>query len=126
MTAFPDLEGKTLKSVSALDSDVIIFTFEDAPDWRMYHDQDCCERVRPTNFSDTLFLPIIGKKLLTVTAEVAQRSDEYDYGSITDTTYIFTGEGAIEVRLLWIGTSNGYYSERVDFRPTSQYQDWRS
>lgn len=116
-----ELVGKTLVSIEVSpDKDEILFTSTTGKQWKMYHDQDCCESVEVEdiigNLSDLLNSPII-------MAEEVSFSDENPEGvpvkewqeSYTWTFYkLATVKGYVTIR--WYGKSNGYYSEAVSFR----------
>ena len=132
-----DLVGRTIASVNHIEAmdDELTFICEDGWRFRLYHDQDCCENVTLEDvigdFSDITGSPI------TVAEEVSSDTDENPYivsqpilelvppekddddGSQTWTFYKFeTARGGITLR--WYGTSNGYYSERVDLAVYNQ------
>jgi len=86
----------------------------------LYHDRDCCESVQVNEIVGDLD-DLIGVPILEVYCETNQDEglpeNEYDYDHYTWTFYRFTTiKGTVTVR--WLGTSNGYYSERVDVRVT--------
>ena len=112
-----ELLGKTLKSVAISgDADVIMFECTDGHNYKMYHDQDCCESVDiydiAGNIEDLLGLP------LTMAEDVSNKNFNPEKGKYVDsctwTWYKFaTIKGYVTIR--WYGESNGYYSEAVDF-----------
>ena len=114
---FEDLLGKTLVKIDlAKANDEIIFTADDGSSYALYHSQDCCEFVEiediEGDFNDLLGSPI------TVAAEVSQ-VDPVASESGTWTFYkMATVKGWVDVR--WYGSSNGYYSESVDFRQVTK------
>lgn len=84
-----------------------------------YHCQDCCETVSIEDICGDVD-DLVGSPLLTA-EEVS--SDEFaadapeHYESYTWTFYRFaTAKGSVTVR--WLGESNGYYSEGVDYEET--------
>jgi hypothetical protein len=116
-----DMRGKTFTKVYVTDdkhemifeNDEFIFTF--------YHDQDCCEGVQVEDIVGDLN-DLVGKPL-DIVEEVEHVSDftpagvepPEDPDSYTWTFYKFaTIKGWVDVR--WLGESNGYYSESVDFK----------
>ena len=117
---FSELQGKTLTKVEQIGSDVIRFESDDGKAYQLYHSQDCCESVVVEDISGDL-ADLVGTPILL--AEEAQSSDdppgykhEYQPESQTWTFYkLRTIKGSVDIR--WHGSSNGYYSERVDFGP---------
>lgn len=112
----PDVEillGETLSDVIAV-NDEMTFNLVNGKRYKLYHEQDCCEDVHIEDITGDLN-DLIGSPLLM--AEKVTNSDspisEYDE-SYTWTFYKFaTINGYVTIR--WYGTSNGYYSESVDF-----------
>lgn len=104
------LKGKTLKSVdhkSNLDDELWFYTENKAV--RLWHRQDCCERVSIEDIVGDLN-DLVGSPLLR--AEVRTEDGESSYGDLTYTYYEFaTIKGSVSIR--WYGSSNGYYSTRV-------------
>ena len=98
------------------DNDLIIFECSDGTKYMMFHEQDCCEAVYIEDVCgdvDTL----LGTEILLAENVSNQYNDEakdvYDE-SFTWTYYkLATAKGYVTIR--WYGTSNGYYSESVDF-----------
>jgi len=107
-------------NVPAKSSDEIHFTCADGARFKMHHQPDCCECV---SIEDVIgdFADLIGEPLTL--AEKSTNSDthpeghvlsEYGYDSFTWTFYrLATRKGHVDIR--WLGESNGYYSEDVDF-----------
>lgn len=120
------LLGKTLVAIEVerTSDDYILFHTSDGEVYRMYHSQDCCESVCIEDICGDLE-DLIGEPLI-VAEEVnnyheaytlLQPNPEIEGGvdeSFTWTYYKFdTKKGGVSIR--WFGTSNGYYSESVDF-----------
>jgi len=112
----------------------ILFVTEDHEQYRMYHEQDCCESVTIEDIvgdlNDLLGTPILLAESVTNSMyDVTHEPDIYqrtfnilsdpgpknDYEeSYTWTFYKFsTIKGSVTIR--WYGSSNGYYSESVTF-----------
>ena len=114
---FSELKGKTLKEIRGLEKygDEVRFITEDNEVYLMYHDQNCCESVYIEDVCGDVN-DLIGSEILMaeeVSDYDAGRLDEYDE-SYTWTFYkLATIKGYVTIR--WYGTSNGYYSEEVDF-----------
>ncbi len=118
-TVIQELIGKTFTTVkeevgllkdswgSRSSTEGLIFK-NDQEGFIFYHEQDCCESVEIEeiigDLSDLENSPILR-------AEERIGNDDY---SNTWTFYEFaTIKGSVTVR--WLGSSNGYYSESVDF-----------
>ena len=117
---FSDLVGKTIKSVTGLekDSDQITFACDDGSEYFMYHEQDCCESVYIADI-DGDASDLVGGLVVDAREEVGgdynASEDLFLDDSYTWTFYhLQTTKGSVVIR--WLGTSNGYYSESVDFK----------
>lgn len=113
---FSDLKGKTLISTDGLrcGSEEVDFTTACGKKYRMYHSQDCCERVRIEDVSGD-WQCLIGSPIELAYEETNRVDDPPEYpDSFTWTFYrLATANGYVVIR--WLGESNGYYSESVDF-----------
>lgn len=113
------LVGETLTEVVGMapGSEEVLFTTASGKRFRMAHSQDCCESV---SLEDVVGDPtaLVGHPLFvaredTNSDEVSRPVKDY-VESWTWTFYSFaTTRGWVVLR--WLGQSNGYYSERVDF-----------
>lgn len=118
---FSDLQGKTIDNIFGLEKGselVIILCGSEA--YRMHHDQDCCECVEVEDIVGDLKW-MIGSPVLSAEVKVSENETPPTFpnhqavDSFTWTYYeISTIKGTIQIR--WYGTSNGYYSEGVDFQ----------
>lgn len=115
-----DMLGIVFTSVEA-DADEMRFKCDEGI-FTFLHYQDCCEGVEINDIAGDL-QDLVGEPLLI--AEESQGETpadykfEYEPESYTWTFYKFaTRKGYVDVR--WLGTSNGFYSERVslEFNPT--------
>lgn len=112
---FEDLLGKILVSIGKTE-DELIFTTSEGEVFKSYHDQDCCEYVCiediDGDLEDLIGSPILQAEEVTNTEDTFGRIEYPD--SFTWTFYkLATIKGYVTIR--WLGESNGYYSESVDF-----------
>lgn len=119
MANLKDLLGKTLTSVECVDDEELVFTTTDGKRYKLYHEQDCCERVTIESLVGDLS-DLVGEPLLVAEESTSDTHPEdytprvYADDSFTWTFYkLATRKGYVDVR--WYGESNGYYSERVTF-----------
>jgi len=115
---FEDLKGQTLKSIQRVDDEKIIFTLLDGRKYELYHENDCCETVTiedvTGDLNDLVGVPLLQAEESTNTND-PKLVGEYQDVSFTWTFYkLATHKGYVTIR--WYGSSNGYYSESVDFR----------
>jgi hypothetical protein len=113
-----ELKGKTLTKIENRDNEELYFEADDGTKYRMYHEQDCCEFVRIEDICGDL-KDLVGNPILLaeeVSSEDGPSPYEKDgeYDSYTWTFYkLSTVIGSVTVR--WLGTSNGFYAEGVQF-----------
>ena len=123
MCEIKEMLGKTLVKIEGGKKDdcEMNMYFSDGTAYSFYHNQYCCEDVSIEDVCGKLE-NLIGNPLLmaedvTEHAHLPKRHEKlhkYD-DPYTYTFYKFaTIKGYVTVR--WYGTSNGYYSEEVDFR----------
>ena len=109
------LIGKTLAKVENKDNEQLLFTTTEGDTFMMFHQQDCCESVMIDDIEGNL-ADLMGSPVL-VAEEITNSEDTFGrdlYESWTWTFYKFaTAKGYITIK--WLGQSNGYYSESVDF-----------
>ena len=119
---FETLVGKTIIDVSATDNKVVFQTNQGR--YVLHHDQDCCESVYLDDINGS-FEDLIGQ--VVVVAEEATNPQDYvdlNLPDYKDTSYtwtfyrIRTHKGTVVLR--WYGSSNGYYSESVDFEEITE------
>lgn len=113
---FSVLRGKILTRIDVTrgyykEDDNIVFTCSDGTQYRMFHSQCCCESVTIEDIvgdlEDLRMSPIL-------IAEEVSDSNDTGSGSETWTFYkLSTNQASVTIR--WYGSSNGYYSESVDF-----------
>jgi hypothetical protein len=116
------LVGLTLASVvrntCEEGGDQIEFTTVEGRIFRMNHQQDCCEHVEIESIVGDL-ADLVGSPVVMAEESISQGSDEDEWGTQTWTFYKFaTRKGFVDIR--WFGSSNGYYSESVDFEEVEQ------
>lgn len=131
------LKNKVLKKIKNNNNTELVFTTEDGDVYKLYHCQDCCEYVEIIDICGDLE-DLIGHPLLEV-LEASNKDLEKlekiiidpiefiidklenpikkELDSDVSCTWTFykirTIKGGVTIR--WQGTSNGYYSEAVDF-----------
>lgn len=111
---FEELVGKTLVRAENLDSERIEFDTADRYRFSLFHSQDCCESVRVEEIVGDLSDLVGGPILLAEEVSNAEGPAPEYADSYTWTFYkLATNKGSVTIR--WLGESNGYYSEGVDF-----------
>lgn len=121
---FSDLIGKTITKIEVTaDKENVNIECSDGEKYRMYHSQDCCETVSVDDvvgdLEDLVGSPITQAEEVShrggdenLPEECKQKSDYEE--SFTWTFYkLATIKGSVTIK--WYGSSNGYYSESVDF-----------
>ena len=113
---FETLKGKVVTKVTQTD-DTISFDTSDGSSYLMYHSQDCCENVYVESIVGDLD-DLLDSEVLLAEEVVGENpegwtADKYAE-SYTWTFYkLATRKGYVDIR--WLGESNGYYSESVNF-----------
>jgi hypothetical protein len=112
-----DMVGKTMVSVED-EGDELVFAAATGEVYKLYHQQDCCERVYIESVVGEL-TDLVGVPLLVAEEVSGETPADFECGeSCTWTFYKFaTIKGYVDVR--WLGESNGYYGESVDFTRVS-------
>jgi hypothetical protein len=115
---FKDLKGKKVLEYKVSDDELDLFC-DDGYNYKLYHQQDCCELVQiediEGDLNDLINVPIL-------VAEETTNHPNNGYESQTWTFYkLATIKGYITIR--WLGKSNGNYSESVDFIRQGPYID---
>lgn len=115
------LIGKTIVGIDGgtKGSGYITFTTSEGEEYRMYHEQDCCESVSVEDICGDINC-LIGSPILKAEESINPEESNAltppagsDYSN-TWTFYILaTIKGYVTIR--WYGSSNGYYSESVTF-----------
>lgn len=128
---FEQLLGETLVSFDISDGkEEIVIKTESGKQFMMFHYQDCCEHVYLQDVSGDIS-DLIGSPILIASENISSKDPDEDpnkestsedyYDSNTWTFYkLATIKGYVDLR--WHGSSNGYYSEIVDF---DRIEDWK-
>lgn len=115
------LVGKTLSTIERTANvngsnfpDSLTFITTEGERYCMRHFQDCCECVYIEDICGDLE-DLINTPILSAEESSSDASENEKYSeSATWTFYRFsTAKGPVVIR--WVGESNGYYSESVDF-----------
>jgi hypothetical protein len=113
---FEDLIGKTLSFISAEEgSNVVDMTDTEGNRYQMSHEQNCCEQVYINDICGDI-RDLIGEPLTEASEEQGETPEGVDKPSDSYTWTFYklgTRKGSVTIR--WLGESNGYYSESVDF-----------
>jgi len=109
---FDILEGLLIKHIEiSEDKDQIDFITHNDIQFCMYHSQDCCESVSLEDIcgdlEDLTKSPIIHAEESSDTTRDEDESNTWTFYKLS------TNQGSVTLR--WYGTSNGYYSEDVNF-----------
>ena len=115
---FEDLVGKTLTDVENVKDEQIVFTLGSGEKYMLFHSQDCCESVRVEDIIGSL--DDLKRSPILMAESVSQNTNPEDVKqpgyqeSFTWTFYkLATVRGYVTIR--WYGSSNGYYSEGVNW-----------
>jgi len=108
---YNELIGNILTDVSVNDNE-IKFKFDNGDEYLMYHKQDCCEEVILDDVVGDMD-DLVGEQLIK--AEEIHRENPFadEHGSWTFYKFA-TKNGYVDI--VWKGTSNGYYSEKVTLK----------
>lgn len=106
------LVGKVFDEVTET-GDEMCFIQATGDKYKFYHDQNCCENVYIESIDGDIN-DLVGTPITMAEESCRSAEDDECWESGTWTFYRFaTVKGYVTVR--WLGTSNGYYSESVDF-----------
>jgi hypothetical protein len=109
------LLGKIIKKID-INIDEIYFHISETEIYKMHHEQDCCESV--------IIEDICGEISWLLDSPILRAEERSNSGDATKTedfpesfTWTFYELGSLNgsVTIRWYGTSNGYYSESVNF-----------
>lgn len=111
-----ELIGKTFSKVKKTDNE-LLFLRPLGDGFKFFHEQDCCESVYIDDVVGDLN-DLVGSPILQaeeISSEGFEAKDKEFDESFTWTFYKFaTIKGSVTVK--WYGSSNGNYSESVDFK----------
>ena len=108
-----DLIGETLTSVTKDGTERIEFKTKSGKHYSMEHVEDCCEEVYLEDVCGDLE-DLVGSPIIQADEDTNSDNPPEHADSFTWTFYnIATKKGHVTLR--WLGESNGYYSESVDF-----------
>lgn len=107
-----DLIGLTVERIEDSNEEIHFYT-TCGKHFLMYHSQDCCESVYVDAIDGDL-QGLIGRPIRSATESSNSGESNDGYDSVTWTFYRFRTDQEF-VHITWRGSSNGYYSEGVDF-----------
>lgn len=108
-----ELLGKTVRMLDVVRKDrALRFYCSDGSEFILYHCQDCCEDVRIEDISGDLYSLL--NSPIRMAEMVQGKTGEFDWNHFTYTFYKCASQKGY-VTLRWLGESNGYYSEEVEF-----------
>ena len=110
---FDELSGLVLISITGLekDSDEVLISTECGREFKMYHEQDCCECVTIDDICGDVS-DVVGTTIIKAEERESEANDDEVSECGTWTFYdIQTVKGSVNIK--WLGESNGYYSESV-------------
>ena len=119
---FSILQGQIIRKIlGGVDDSELSFVTLTGRIYTLFHDQNCCESVFIQDIcgdlDDLLNVPILLAERSTNEGDLQNDIVDilsYQPESYTWTFYkLATVKGAVTIR--WLGTSNGFYSEEVDF-----------
>ena len=116
MRNFFELKGKTITNIDGLEFESQEYTFKlsDGTLVKFDHSQDCCEYVRVVKINGSAS-SVIGKPIT-----LAEEDNPIEFGDIkedtdqTITVFKIQVDDGSALEVVWLGESNGFYSEDVD------------
>ena len=121
MKKFEDLLGKTIVKIEGMKkgSEKVTLTLQNGDIVSLYHFQDCCEYVSLYDVNGHIEDLIGSPVTMALESSSGKYPADIEAPKYTDSyTWTFyklaTINGFVDMR--WLGESNGYYSEVVDFK----------
>lgn len=114
---YTELLNKKIASITGdnIGSEELRFLFSDGSQYKFHHQYDCCETVEINDIDGNL-QDFVGKSLILAEEYISQDNKPSEYSeSWTWTFYRFQDETGNLIVVRWLGESNGYYSESVNF-----------
>lgn len=110
---FKDMLNHVMLEVTNKNHSELVFKSDDGKTHRFFHYQGCCENVSIEDICGDLN-DLLDSPMLIAEEIDNEDAPPCDAESFTWTFYRFgTAKGTVTVR--WLGTSNGYYGEGVDY-----------
>ncbi len=121
MGGIEQIIGKTIAEITGGEGDVeVSFLCDDGKRFQMFHSSDCCEYVRLAEVHGDM-ADLIGSPILLAEESVHAGETPDGLYAVTpsDESYTWTFYKLATIKgyvtLRWLGESNGYYSESVEF-----------
>lgn len=115
MVDFKELEGKTILGIEGAEEGSGEIKFiTDLGSYAMMHFQDCCENVEVKEIDSNL-QDLIGQVVIEARVESSDDRDGVNANESYTWTFYHIRTHKTSVCISWLGVSNGYYSEEVDF-----------
>ena len=122
LVEFNELLGKTLVKIENKNNEELIFTTDQNEVFALFHNQDCCENVEIQDIcgdlDDLIGTPLVMAGEINHEAYITPdevSAVENQYSESFTWTFYKIGSNRGDVTIRWYGSSNGYYSESVDF-----------
>lgn len=117
INVFDCMIGSVIETINGnIGSDTLSLYADDGKVFNFYHSQNCCEHVAIEDIAGDLN-DLIGSPIVMAEEVSNLEAPEFEYKSQSYTwTFYKIGTAKGNVTIRWLGTSNGYYSEGVDFK----------
>jgi len=112
---FNELEGLVIEGIEGAEygSDKVTIQASGRK-FTLSHIQDCCEQVRLDSILGDISA-LVGEKIINAVEHTNRDNPKSEYDESFLWTYYTIRTQSATVVFRWYGTSNGYYSESVDF-----------